>query len=93
MASNSYRKPGRTMQREYLRHSITLTLNCFRFKQAGEGFDPIIGANQGQSRFAAGLDPSNVTRSVPLPFDFIVSQGGEYFFSPSLSSILDTLAV
>lgn len=55
------------------------------------GFDPIIGANHGQQRFTQGLDPANQTRNITLPLDFIISRGGEYFFSPSLSAIIDTI--
>lgn len=56
------------------------------------GFDAIIGANEGQARFTQGLDPANQTRNITLPFDFIISRGGEYFFSPSLSAIINTIA-
>ncbi|KAF8590826.1 fungal peroxidase [Ramaria rubella] len=57
------------------------------------GFDPIIGANAGQARFVSGLDPTNSSRDFTLVTDFVQSRGGEYFFSPSLSAILNTLAV
>lgn len=56
------------------------------------GFDPIIGvAPSGQARFASGLDPTDSTHDYTLP-DFIVSRGGEYFFSPSLAAIAGTLS-
>jgi hypothetical protein len=57
------------------------------------GFDPIIGANQGQPRTVVGLDPANQTRSITLLNDLIVSRGGEYFFTPPISAILDKLSV
>ena len=55
------------------------------------GFDPIIGANGGQSRFVSGLDPTNSSRDVTLVTDFVQSRGGEYFFSPSISAISTVL--
>ncbi|KAJ7112816.1 fungal peroxidase [Mycena crocata] len=63
------------------------------FVHKGEGFDPIIGANQGNPRPVTGLDPKNLNATTTLVTDFIVSRGGEYFFSPSLSAIANTLTV
>ncbi|KAF8139337.1 DyP-type peroxidase [Mycena galopus ATCC 62051] len=57
------------------------------------GFDPIIGANQGAPRLVNGLDPTNAARNFTLIIDFVVSRGGEYFFSPSISAIANTLSV
>ncbi|TFK38402.1 hypothetical protein BDQ12DRAFT_651384 [Crucibulum laeve] len=53
------------------------------------GLDPLIG--QGE-REMTGTDPSNLTKSITLP-EFIVPRGGEYFFSPSLKGLKETLAV
>lgn len=55
------------------------------------GFDPIIGANQGKPRTVTGIDLANQTSSLTLLTDFIQSRGGEYFFTPSISAILDTI--
>ncbi|KAJ7698702.1 dye-decolorizing peroxidase precursor [Mycena rosella] len=63
------------------------------FVHGNVGFDPIIGANKGASRVVNGLDPTDPTRSITLVTDFVVSRGGEYFFSPSLSAIANTLSV
>ncbi|KAJ7220135.1 dye-decolorizing peroxidase precursor [Mycena pura] len=63
------------------------------FVHGGVGFDPIIGANQGNPRVVNGLDPTNPSRNFTLMTDFIVSRGGEYFFSPSISAIAKTLSV
>ncbi|KAJ7126012.1 fungal peroxidase [Mycena epipterygia] len=63
------------------------------FVQGNVGFDPIIGANDGNQRFVNGLDPTNPAKSTTLTTDFVVSRGGEYFFSPSLSAIANTLSV
>ncbi|KAJ7484486.1 fungal peroxidase [Mycena latifolia] len=63
------------------------------FIHGNVGFDPIIGANQGAQRVVNGLDPTNSSRPITLTTDFVVSRGGEYFFSPSLSAIANTLSV
>ncbi|KAJ7054385.1 fungal peroxidase [Mycena amicta] len=57
------------------------------FVHGGVGFDPIIGANKGAPRIVNGLDPTNSTRGITIMTDFIVSRGGEYFFSPSISAL------
>ncbi|KAJ7118654.1 fungal peroxidase [Mycena crocata] len=62
------------------------------FVNPGTGFDPIIGANKGGPRPVSGLDPTNVNRNITLLTDFVVSRGGEYFFSPSLSALAGTLS-
>ncbi|KAJ7885114.1 fungal peroxidase [Mycena olivaceomarginata] len=58
-----------------------------RFIHAG------VGAAQGAQRAVTGLDLTNPSRSITLTTDFVVSRGGEYFFSPSLSAIANTLSV
>ncbi|EIN07199.1 peroxidase TAP [Punctularia strigosozonata HHB-11173 SS5] len=55
------------------------------------GFDPLIGQNSGGTRTAGGLNPYDQTRDYVLK-DFIVSRGGDYFFSPSLSAIHDVIS-
>ncbi|KAJ7255242.1 fungal peroxidase [Mycena rebaudengoi] len=59
----------------------------------GTGADPIIGAQGGAARSITGLDPTDPNKSITLTTDFVVSRGGEYFFSPSLSAIANTLSV
>lgn len=54
------------------------------------GFDAIIG--QGSSRSIVGFDPNNPEKSLPLPEEWVVSKGGEYFFSPSISALQETFA-
>nr|WAW38298.1 DyP-type peroxidase [Mycena epipterygia] len=63
------------------------------FVHGNVGFDPIIGANSGNQRVVNGLDPTNPAKATTLTTDFVVSRGGEYFFSPSLSAIANTLSV
>ena len=56
------------------------------------GFDPIIGANHGAQRNASGIDIQDPSRELTMMFDFVVSRGGEYFFSPPISAIGGLLA-
>jgi len=48
------------------------------------GLDPIIG--QG-TRIMSGLDPLKPNEKSEVIEDFVIPRGGEYFFSPSLSSL------
>ncbi|KAJ6563614.1 fungal peroxidase [Mycena vulgaris] len=63
------------------------------FVHSGVGVDPIIGALAGAQRVVTGLDPNDFTKPLTLTTDFVVSRGGEYFFTPSLSAIANTLSV
>lgn len=51
------------------------------------GFDPIIGQNGNLDRTVTGTNPTVQGNNLTLPDDFVVSKGGEYFFSPSLSAL------
>jgi len=51
------------------------------------GFDPIIGQKNGQPREMAGVNASDQGQDLSLPIDFVVSKGGAYFFSPSISAL------
>ncbi|KAJ7590005.1 dye-decolorizing peroxidase precursor [Mycena floridula] len=57
----------------------------------GVGFDPITGANQGAARNVTGLDPNSANGVITLQTDFVISRGGEYFFSPPISALLTPL--
>ncbi|CUA72643.1 Peroxidase 2 [Rhizoctonia solani] len=58
-------------------------------KDVQPGFDPIIGENHGLPRPTMGAsDGSHIT----LMRDFVVSRGGEYFFSPSIRALQTTFA-
>jgi Dyp-type peroxidase family len=52
------------------------------------GLDPLIG--QG-TRSMIGLDPLNPLTSISMGI-FIIPKGGEYFFSPSISGLKNTIA-
>ncbi|KAF7298179.1 Dye-decolorizing peroxidase [Mycena chlorophos] len=60
------------------------------------GVDPIIGTlnGLGAPKNISGLDPlvpdldqTDVWHDVVLPTDYVISKGGEYFFSPSLAGL------
>jgi Dyp-type peroxidase family len=48
------------------------------------GIDPIIG--QG-TRTMTGANPENVTASLDLVREWVISKGGEYFFAPSITAL------
>ena len=59
-------------------------------KSQKPGFDPIIGQNAGDiERTTAGLNPSDASGpALSLGFkEWVVSLGGEYFFSPSIKGL------
>ncbi|GAB1527441.1 dye-decolorizing heme-containing peroxidase [Rhizoctonia solani] len=53
-------------------------------KEVEAGFDPIIGQKNGQSRETLGTSAGS---QLTLPRDFVISRGGEYFFSPSIKAL------
>ncbi|KAK0451293.1 fungal peroxidase [Desarmillaria tabescens] len=73
-----------------------LWVNNANFLLPSTGVDPIIGSAgtdpSSRSRPITGLDPTDPSRAITLQNDFVVSRGGEYFFSPSISAILNTIA-
>nr|UQK85146.1 dye decolorizing peroxidase [uncultured fungus] len=77
---------------QFLQHSWANTPTFVPGKNVQPGFDPIIGANAGNDRWAVGTDIANPTGNLTFPV-FIKSNGGEYFFVPSISAIRDTLSV
>ncbi|KAH8102235.1 Dyp-type peroxidase [Cristinia sonorae] len=64
------------------------------FKPADQvpGFDPIIGQVNSGTRSMTGANPNAATASLQLPTEWVVSKGGEYFFSPSLPALKTTFA-
>ncbi|KAG8903336.1 hypothetical protein FRC01_009239, partial [Tulasnella sp. 417] len=53
------------------------------------GFDPIIGNAQGdvRTRVASGTDATFTGENLVMKDDFIVAEGGEYFFVPPMKTI------
>ncbi|KAL0066357.1 dye-decolorizing heme-containing peroxidase [Marasmius tenuissimus] len=67
------------------------------FPRGNVGVDPIIGStNSGPpgdaQRTITGLDPLNFQKPIVINEDFVVSRGGEYFFSPSISALVSPLS-
>ncbi|KAI0077314.1 peroxidase TAP [Panus rudis PR-1116 ss-1] len=60
---------------------------------AQPGFDPIIGQVTSGTRSITGTDPNAQTTPLPLPAEWVVSKGGEYFFSPSIPALRTTFAL
>nr|WAW38281.1 DyP-type peroxidase [Auricularia auricula-judae] len=61
-------------------------------KDVQPGYDPIVGQNLGSARNVTGLDPNDTHKQLTLPLEFVVSRGGEYFFSPPISAFTGKLA-
>lgn len=40
----------------------------------------------------SGANPNSPENNIAFPFEFVVSKGGEYFFSPSISALRDSFA-
>ncbi|EJC98213.1 Dyp-type peroxidase [Fomitiporia mediterranea MF3/22] len=57
------------------------------------GFDPIIGQNNGNDRQMAGLQIDHPAQDTKLPIEFVVSKGGAYFFSPSITALKTKFSV
>ncbi|EJD50483.1 DyP-type peroxidase [Auricularia subglabra TFB-10046 SS5] len=60
-------------------------------KSVSPGFDVIIGQNKSAVRTTVGLDVNKPTASISVPQQFVVSRGGEYFFSPPISALTSIL--
>jgi len=54
------------------------------------GIDAIIG--QASTRDLVGTDPNAQTKDLSLPTEWVISKGGEYFFSPSISALQETFS-
>jgi hypothetical protein len=61
---------------------------------AEPGFDPISGqAGAGGSRSIVGTNPKAQAQPLKLTAEWVVSRGGEYFFSPSIPALKNKLAL
>ncbi|KAF8890920.1 peroxidase TAP [Infundibulicybe gibba] len=56
------------------------------FITEGAGIDFIIGQGRGEN-FASGFNPRDPQEQIQRPGKFVVPDGGEYFFTPSLSGL------
>ncbi|KAG8825506.1 hypothetical protein FRC19_011298 [Serendipita sp. 401] len=57
------------------------------------GYDLIFGQNNGGPRWMSGADISNPNWILNMFTEFVISRGGEYFYSPSISAIRDVISV
>ncbi|ETS85594.1 hypothetical protein PFICI_03619 [Pestalotiopsis fici W106-1] len=66
----------------------------FPFPPNGKpGFDPLIGvAPAGTVREMEGAFKNDLTKPLTLTADWVISRGGEYFFSPSIPALKKTFA-
>ncbi|KAF8151502.1 hypothetical protein B0H34DRAFT_131748 [Crassisporium funariophilum] len=55
------------------------------------GLDPILG--QGPVRQLSGTNPDKPSDILQLDAQWVIPRGGEYFFSPSLKGLTDTIAL
>ncbi|KDQ26239.1 DyP-type peroxidase [Pleurotus ostreatus PC15] len=60
-------------------------------KDKTPGYDPIIGQNGANPVFSSGIDYKHPDQNSTY-MSFILSRGGEYLYSPSMSAILDPIA-
>ncbi|KAL0581114.1 dye-decolorizing heme-containing peroxidase [Marasmius crinis-equi] len=83
---------------QFMQRNWVDNANFFFGKQVPPGVDPVIGSTNGGTtsinnpRNVSGLDPLDPSRIITIKKDFVISRGGEYFFTPSLSAILDPIA-
>ncbi|KAF4580675.1 hypothetical protein EYR40_003074 [Pleurotus pulmonarius] len=60
-------------------------------KHNAPGHDPIIGQNSANSVSSSGIDYTHPAHKTDF-MSFVLSRGGEYLYSPSMSAILDPIA-
>jgi len=72
---------------QFIQHSWANEPKFIFGKGIEPGFDPIIGAKGGAVRDVVGLNVLSPDKRTPLPNDFVVPKGGEYFLSPSLHAL------
>lgn len=62
-------------------------------KNIPPGWDPVVGQNNGGTRVMSGYDITNTQNFLTLWEEFVLSNGGEYFFSPSINALANVLSV
>nr|WAW38279.1 DyP-type peroxidase [Auricularia auricula-judae] len=72
---------------QFLQRAWSNNANFPPRKNVSPGFDVIIGQNKSAVRTTVGLDVNNPTAAISIPQQFVVSNGGEYFFSPPISAL------
>ena len=56
------------------------------------GFDPIIGQADNAARTMVGFDPKAQANTLNLTNEWVISRGGEYFFVPSITALMEVIA-
>jgi hypothetical protein len=54
--------------------------------------DPILGQGPGRDLGITGYDPNDPKAVLKLDAEWIIPRGGEYFFSPSIKGLSDTIS-
>lgn len=67
-------------------HHSYLTLN-----EPPISIDPLLG--RGPERKLSGVDPNDPSFELILDDEWVIPRGGEYFFSPSLKGLTETIAL
>ena len=53
----------------------------------------VIGQINGNERITGGYDPTAQTKNLGLPMQFVISKGGAYLFSPSISVLKTKIGI
>ncbi|KAF5353724.1 hypothetical protein D9758_008650 [Tetrapyrgos nigripes] len=81
---------------EFMQEAWVNNANFIFGKSTPPGVDPIIGRVAGSAaetpRDISGTDPLTPTKKFSLDVEFVVSRGGEYFFSPPISALSGVLS-
>jgi len=74
---------------QFIQHSWANNPGFIFGKTPNPGLDMIIGQDGANPRSMVGFDPKAQTNQLTSNLQFVQSEGGEYFFSPSISALKD----
>ncbi|KAI9652145.1 MAG: hypothetical protein M1831_007177 [Alyxoria varia] len=78
---------------QFIQQSWANAVNFPINKPEVPGFDPIVGQANGGPRSMTGSNPNAQSVSLAFPTEWVLSRGGEYFFSPSIPALEKTFAL